>query len=145
MRRNPRPERLWEVDARPPALDPAAAGWRPRRGLRSRRDRGRPRRASAREPCLGRGLLLQEDVRGREPELRGALLRDDTGRDPRADPGDPRARRLPRWPWSGADGEPLARDAAEGRAGARAADCAGPPAPRRADDGARPALEAGGA
>ena len=42
------------------------------RARRVPRDAGRP---PAGQPRLGRGLLLQEDVRGREPELRGALLR----------------------------------------------------------------------
>ena len=44
-------------------------------------------RAEAREPGVGRGLLLQEDVRGREPQLRSALLRHDVA---------PDARRIPR-------------------------------------------------
>ena len=44
-----------------------------------------------------------------------------------------------------ADGGPLARHAAEGRARARAPDLAGAAAARRADDGPRPALEARGA
>ena len=66
-------------------------------------------------------------------------------RDARQDPGDPRAGRLPGRAARRADGEPVARHAAEGRARARAADLAGAAAARRADDGARPALEAGGA
>ena len=45
----------------------------------------------------------------------------------------------------GADGGPLARDAAEGRARARAADLADAAAARRADDRPRPALQARGA
>ena len=53
--------------------------------------------------------------------------------------------RLPGRPPHRADGEPLARHAAEGRAGAGAPDLARAAAARRADDGARPALEAGGA
>ena len=65
--------------------------------------------------------------------------------DARQDPRDPRARRLPARPPRRADGEPLARHAAEGRARAGAADVAGAPSPRRADDGPRPALEARGA
>ena len=44
--------------------------------LRSRRLQGHARGREARQPGLGRGLLLQEDVRRREPELRRALLRD---------------------------------------------------------------------
>ena len=43
------------------------------------------------------------------------------------------------------DGEPVARDAAEGRARARPAHLTGAAAARRADDRSRPALEAGGA
>ena len=62
-----------------------------------------------------------------------------------AHPGDPRARRLPVEARRRADGEPLARDAAEGRARAGAAHLAGAAAARRADDGPRPALEARGA
>ena len=42
--------------------------------------------AQARQPRLGRGELLQEDVRGREPALRGALLRHGAARDARRDP-----------------------------------------------------------
>ena len=81
VRRDPRPERLREVHARPPALDPAPAGRRRRDRLRLRR---RPRREGGsppRQPCLGRGELLQEDVAVGEPPLRGALLRDDGLRD----------------------------------------------------------------
>ena len=63
----------------------------------------------------------------------------------RADPGDPRARRLPGRPGVGADGGPLARDAAEGRARASAADVADAAAARRADHGPRPAGQARGA
>ena len=103
---------------------------------------GRPQ---AREPRLGRSLLLQEDVRGREPQLRGSLLRDDVEADARRDPAHPRSRRLPVRPAQRVDGEPLARHAAEGGAGPRAADVAGAAAAGRADDGPRPALEARGA
>ena len=60
------------------------------------------------------------------------------GQTRRQDPGDPRAGRLPAGPARRADGEPLARDAAEGRARAGAAHLAGRAAARRADDGARP-------
>ena len=81
-----------------------------------------PRRAPAREPRLGRGLLLQEDVLDGEPLVRGALLRDDARRDARRDSAHPREGRLPlRSPRRG-DGGPLPRHAAEGRARARAAD-----------------------
>ena len=48
-------------------------------------------------------------------------------------------------PRGGADGGPLARHAAEGRAGARAADLADAAAARRADDRPRPAGQARGA
>ncbi len=61
------------------------------------------------------------------------------------DPRDPRASRLPARPPRRADGEPLARDAAEGRSRAGAPDVAGAAPARRADDRARPALEARGA
>ncbi len=112
----------------------------------------RPRRVprvaggpQAREPRLGRGELLQEDVRGREPLVRGAVLRHDAEADTRPDPGDPRAGRLSRRSAQRGDGAPLARHAAEGRARAGAADVARAAAPRRADDGTRPALEARGA
>ena len=66
-------------------------------------------------------------------------------RDAHRDPGDPREGRLPRRPPRRVDGEPVPRDAAEGRARARAPDVAGAAAARRADDRARPALEARGA
>ncbi len=65
--------------------------------------------------------------------------------DARPDPGDPRDGRLPGRPPRRADGEPLARHAAEGRARTGAADVSCPAAARRADDGPRPALEARGA
>ena len=107
-----------------------------------RESRGDPQ---AREPRVGRGELLQEDVRGREPLVRGAVLRHDAEADARSDPGDPRAGRLPVRPAQRGDGASVARHAAEGRARAGAADVAGAAAARRADDGARPALEARGA
>ena len=75
MRRDPRSERVGEVDARPPALDAPAAGRRRGARLRLRRVQGGADRAAARQPRLGRGELLQEDERGREPLLRGAVLR----------------------------------------------------------------------
>ena len=145
VRRDPGPERLGQVDARPRALDAAAR--RRRRGarLRARRVHGDAGGAPSRQPRLGRGELLQEDERGREPLLRGAVLRHDAGADPRRDPADPRARRLPGRPPRRGDGAPVARDAAEGRARAGPAHLAGAAAARRADDGPRPALEAGGA
>ena len=94
-RRDPRPERLRQVDAGPPALDAAPARRRQRARLRPRRLRRAAPRAAAGQPRLGRGLVLQEDVRRREPELRRAVLRDDGRRDARRDPAHPRARRLP--------------------------------------------------
>src|SRR3954462_8524289 len=145
MRRDPRAERLGQVDARPPAFD--AADQRRRRGtdLRPRRVQGHPRDPAAGQPRLGRGELLQEDVGGREPLLRGAVLRDGPVQDADGRAGDPREGRLPVRAPRRADGEPLTRHAAEGRTRASAADVAGPPAPRRADDRPRPALEARGA
>ena len=76
VHRHPGPERLGEVDAGPAALDAAAAGRRQRAHLRPRhlRDAGRPH---ARQPRVGRGVVLQEDVGDREPRLRGAVLRAD--------------------------------------------------------------------
>ncbi len=144
--RHPGPERLGQVDAGPPALDAAPPRRRHRARLRARRLHRAAAGAQARQPRVGRGVVLQEDVRGREPQLRGALLRHD-GAARRASkipeildrvgfPADRRER---------ADGEPLARHAAEGRARAGAAHVARPAAARRADDGPRPALEARGA
>ena len=43
--------------------------------LRARRVQGDEGRAAARQPRLGRGVVLQEDVGDREPRLRGAVLR----------------------------------------------------------------------
>ena len=145
VRRHPRPERLGQVDAGPAALHAAAA--RRRRGahLRPRRVPRVARDPPAREPRLGRGQLLQEDVRGGEPLLRGAVLRHDAEADARPDPGDPRAGRLPGRPAQRGDGASVARHAAEGRARAGAADVARTPAPRRADDRSRSALQARGA
>ena len=78
MRRDPGPERLREVDARPPALDAAA----PRRGQRARL---RPRRLRRRRGRSGGSSTASRSRRRssrrcppRENlELRGALLRDD--------------------------------------------------------------------
>ena len=66
-------------------------------------------------------------------------------RDDEVDPADPRARRLPDRPPARGDGEPVARNAAEGRPRAGAADLTRAAAARRADDRARSALEARGA
>ena len=112
-----------QVDARPPALDAAAARRRQRaRSSATTSSREHARGPPARQPRLGRGELLQEDVGGREPRLRGALLRHDAARDARRDPRDPRARSASRADAARrADGEPLARHAAEGRARAGAA------------------------
>ncbi len=145
MRRHPGPERLGQVDDDPPALDAAPARRRNGAHLRARRVQGVEDDPATREPRLGRGLVLQEDVGHGEPRLRGALLRHDLRR---------RRTRRSRTSSSGSasrrsgrrvDGEPLARHAAEGRAGARAPDVAGAAPARRADDRARPALEARGA
>ena len=114
-------------------------------GLRPRRVQGAARGQPARQPRVGRGLVLQEDVVGGEPVLRGALLRHVAARHPQEDPGDPRAGRVPAGPAVRVDGEPVARNAAEGRARPRAADVTRRAAPGRADHGPRPALEAGGA
>ena len=145
VRRHPGPERLGQVDARPPALDAAPARRRQRPRVRPRRLHRAAGRAAAREPGLGRGELLQEDVRRREPRLRVAVLRDDVGGDARRDPAHPRAGRLRARPAERADGEPLARNAAEGGAGPCAPHEPGAAPARRADDRPRPALEARGA
>src|SRR3989440_8839153 len=143
VRRDPGAERLGQVDARPAALHPAAPrGWR-RAHLRTRRLPRASRRPAAREPSLRRGELLQEDVRGREPQLRRALLRHDAPPDAPPDPRAPRPGRLPAGPPRRGDGGPLTRDAAKGRARPRAADEPSRAAPRRADDGTRPAVQAG--
>ena len=85
MRRDPRPERLGEVDARAPALDAAPAGQRDGARLRPRRVQGAAQGAAARQPRLGRGQLLQEDERRprTSPTRRGST-------------GWARARRTPR-------------------------------------------------
>ena len=144
VHRDPGPERLGQVDAGPAALHAAPAGRRERAHLRPRhlRDAGG---AAARQPRLGRGVVLQEDVRDREPGLRGALLRADAEGDARADPRDPRPGRLPGSRAHARDGEPVPRHPAEGGARARAPHLAGAAPARRADDRARPALEARGA
>jgi hypothetical protein len=125
MRRDPRAQRVGQVDARPPALDAALARRRLRAHLRPRRVHGDADRAAARQPRLGRGELLQAHERRGEPRLRRALLRPDARRHEGPDPGDPDARRLPRRATRRADGEPLARDAAEGRPRAGAPHVAG--------------------
>ena len=145
VRRDPGPERLGQVDAGPAALDAAPPRRRQRARLRPRRLHRAAPGAQARQPRLGRGELLQEDVGRREPALRRALLRHGAARDAREDPGDPDEVGFPVDRRTRADGEPLARDAAEGRARAGAAHLAGAAPARRADDGPRPALEARGA
>ncbi len=145
VRRDPGSERLGEVDAGPAALDAALPRRRQRRGVRPRRLHGAAPRAQARQPRLGRGQLLQEDVGRREPALRGALLRHGAARDPRQDPRDPDQGRFPGRPAQRADGKPLARDAAEGRARAGAAHLAGAAPAGRADHRPRPSLQARGA
>ena len=62
VRRRARPERLGQVDARPRALDAAALRRRQRARVRPRRRARRARRAPARQPRLGRGVVLQADV-----------------------------------------------------------------------------------
>ena len=137
--RTARASRRWSGSSRRCSCTTAAT----RNALRPRPVR-HPRGAPARQPRLGRGLLLQEDVVDREPLLRGPVLRAHRRPDPRPDPGDPRARRLPGRPAQRGDGGPVARHAAEGRARPRAPDPADPAPARRADDGPRPALEARG-
>ncbi len=61
-----------------------------RAGLRTRRLHRAAAGSEAHQPGLGRGLVLQEDVGGREPQLRGALLRHDSRPDALEDPRDPR-------------------------------------------------------
>ena len=100
---------------------------------------------AAREPRLRRGELLQEDVRVREPLVRGALLRHAAVADARTRSRRSYDGRLPGRPPPRGDGEPVARHAAEGRARACAPHVTGAAAARRADDGPRPALEARGA
>src|SRR5439155_21429691 len=145
VRRDPGPERLGQVDPGPAALDAAAARRRQRDGVRTRRVPRDTRRAPTRQPRLRRGQLLQEDVAGGEPRVRSAVLRHDAEGDGRGDSGDPREGRLPDRGAGRADGEPVARDAAEGGARTGAADLARAAAARRADDGARSAVEARGA
>ena len=59
---------------------------------------GRAGGAPARQPCLRRGLVLQEDVLLGEPRLRSSVLRHDLEGDAGQDPRDPRARRVPAGP-----------------------------------------------
>ena len=79
-------------------VDAAAARRRRGPGVRVRRGPRRPRGPAAGQPGVGGGQLLQEAVPGREPQLRGPVLRDDRPADPRRDPADPRPGRLPRGP-----------------------------------------------
>ena len=129
------------------AVDTPAAGRRQRAGVRPRRGpRGGRGGAAAGQPRVGRGVVLQADVGGREPVLRGAVLRPDAARDTRR--GSRRSSSGSGFPSSArdrADGGAEPRHAAEGRARAGAADLAGAAAARRADDRARPALQARGA
>src|SRR4029453_10013469 len=142
---HPRPERLREVDADQAALDAAPERRRRRAHLRSRRLHRNESRPPADQPRVRGGLLLQEDVRDREPELRSSLLRDGARRDQEADSRDPRAGRIPARPDRGAARGYVSRDAAEGGACTRPADGTNRAAPRRADDRPRPALEGRGA
>ena len=95
------------------------------------RSRGRP---PAGQPRLGRGVVLQEDVVDREPcyaaRFYGLTARETRARS-RTSSSASASRPTRR---NEADGGPLARDAAEGRARAGAADLAGAAAARRADD-----------
>ena len=145
VRRDPRAERLGEVDARPPALDTAPARRRQRRSVRHRRVREASGRAAPGQPGVRRGVVLQTHVAGREPQLLRPVLRTRAAPDPRTDPADPAAGRLPAGAARRADGGPVAGHAAEGRAGPRAADLAGAAAAGRADHRARSALQARGA
>src|SRR5262249_35011080 len=145
VRRDPRPQRVGEVDARPPAVDAASPGRRLGTHLRPRCVHGHAPGSPARQPRVRRGELLQAHERGREPRVRGAVLRAHAPANCPRDPPDPHPRRLPGRAAARADGEPVARGAAEGRARGRSPPLAGAAAPRRADDGPRPALEAGGA
>ena len=114
--------------------------------LRPRRVHGAAGRAAARQPRLGRGELLQEDVRRREPRLRVAVLRHDVG--PRRRTRSRRILERVGFPTE-RRGEPMEnlspRDAAEGGARPGAAHEPRAAAARRADDRSRPALEARGA
>ena len=146
VRRHPGPERLGQVDARPPALDAAAPGRRQRDASSATTRSRTPARCARLVNRVSVEASFFKKMRAAENLSYAARfygLRPHETKD--ADPGDPDARRLPCRPPRRADGEPLARDAAEGRARARAADLAGPAAARRADDRPRPALEAGGA
>ena len=145
MRRDPGPERLGQVDAGPGALDPALAGRRQRRHLRPRRGARAARGAAPRQPRVGGGFVLQEDVVGGESRLRGPVLRHTAARHADADPRDSREGRLPDRPQARRHGAPFARNAAEGRACTRPTHLAGAAPARRADDRARSALEARGA
>ena len=75
VRRDPRAERLGQVDARPPALDAAAARRRQRRGVRDRRVRKAAGRPAPGQPGVSRGVVLQAHVAGREPQLLRPVLR----------------------------------------------------------------------
>ena len=146
VRRHPGPERLGQVNAGPAAVDAAAARRRQRDDLRPRRRQGVARRAAARQPCVGRGLVLQEDVVGGEPLVRGAVLRHGPARDAtRRSPRSSSRVGFPIGPQARGHGAPVPRHAAEGRACARAADVTRPAAARRADDRARSAVQARGA
>ena len=118
-----------------------------RDGLRPRRRSRTPARCGGSSTaCRSRRASSRRCPRSRTSSYAARFY----GMTPRADhatriPEILDAGRLPRRSPRRADGEPLARDAAEGRARAGAADLAGPAAARRADDRPRPALEARGA
>ena len=117
VRRHPRPERVREVDAGPSARDapPRTTAAAPSVfGHEISRDPRGVRRLVNRvsvEASFFKKMSSAENLR-----LRGPLLRDDARRDRAAHPGDPRAGRVSRRAPRRADGEPLARHAAEGRA-----------------------------
>ena len=146
VRRRARPERLGQVDARAPALDAAAARRRQRARVRPRRRARRARRARLVNRVSVEASFFKRMSAAREPLLRRALLRPRR----RARPAQRIPEILERVGFPGdratrADGGPLARHAAEGRAGAGAADLADAAAARRADHRPGPALQARGA
>ena len=122
VRRDPRSERLGQVDARPAALDaparPTAASAKVFGYDVVRQDKAVRRlvnRVSV-EACFFKKMSPSENLRY-AARFYGMTLSETRDADPR----DPRAGRLPARAARRADGEPLARDAAEGRARASAA------------------------
>ena len=146
VRRDPGPERLGQVDPGPAAVD--AALQRRRQRARSSATTSSPTRARCASSSTASRSRPASSRRCR-PARTCTTRRASTGWAPRETrvkiPAILDEGRLPGRPAQRADGEPLARDAAEGRARAGAPDLAGAAPARRADDGARPALEARGA